>query len=370
MSKLISMLKSHFTPKPLTWEAYMGDWKEVVDIPEGNDSTLYKMQKCDIPKHDYNTVSTIRDSQQQYGVLKLEELGALLAHHCVAIEQIRNKPNIGYFADCDARSRGFKTIAREDIKNIEGSLFPQVQINSEIDFILSSPGGNIAATVELMDAVRTRFTQLSFLLPGSAYSGATMLALTGDEIIMQSFAGHLSPINPIVNGFDTYIGKQMLRTCKFYSIVVPWAVKHLPEVQIKGNGVTKKTMTYLERLIVKTVRFYLGRHMFKTDKLPLVERLKTKYKIRKIVNFLSDFKRHLIHQMPFRSQELIDVGLPVKNAERPLEDHLRIIRNICEEITQTKYYNGNTGFFVRKIYFSGQGCYYLSYLADVKNSHS
>jgi hypothetical protein len=368
MGKLISMLKSLFTPKPLAWEAYMGDWKEFVDIPKSNDSTLYKITKCIIPKHDYNTVLTIRDSKQQYGNPNLIELCNLLIFHCAEIEKLRNKPNLGYYADCDELwARGYRSISGEDVKHIEGVLLHKVQAATEVDFILSSPGGNIAATAELMKTVRKKFNQLSFLLPGSAYSGATMLALTGDEIIMQSFMGHLAPINPMVNGFDTYIGKQMLRTCNFYSIVAPWAVKHLAEAQIKGNNVTKKTMVNLERFVVKTAKFYLGGHMFKVDKLPLVAKLKTKYKISKIVNFLSDFKRHLSHQIPFFSQELINVGMPVKNAEQPLDDQLRIIRNICEEITQNAWNDGSNEFFIRKIYFSGQDCYYLCYVAHKNN---
>ncbi len=120
----LAKLKTLFKSKPPAWEAYLGDWKELVDIPEGNDFTLYKIEKVDIPKHDYNTVFTIRDSKQQYGGLKLEELGALLVQHCAEIELMRNKPNIGYFADCDEWSQGFRAIIREDVKHIEGTLFP------------------------------------------------------------------------------------------------------------------------------------------------------------------------------------------------------------------------------------------------------
>jgi hypothetical protein len=156
----------------------------------------------------------------------------------------------------------------------------------------------------------------------------------------------------------------MLKTCKFYSIVAPWAVKHLPEAKIRENNVTKKILTYLERLVVKTARFYLGKYMFKADRLPLLERLKVKLNIRRIVRFLSDFKKHLTHEMPFLSQELRDLGLPVKTADRLLDDKLRIIRNICEEITQTRWRNNDTEFFVRKIYFCGKDCYYLTYSAN------
>ena len=354
------MLK--FKPLELTWEKYMGGWKEYVDIPTGNDFTLYKADNCDIPKHDYDNVFSIRESKQQYGCPNLTELINLLIYQCSEIATMRNKPNIGYYADAGQWAKGYRELHSEDIKHIEGALLRQIpSAITSIDFILSSSGGFIEASVKCTDVIRRRFKQLSVLLPGSTYSAAVLMALAGDELIFQSFAAHLAPINPRINGFDSYIGKKMLRVCGFYSLVAPWAVKHLPEAQIKANNVTMQTLISVENFVTQTAQRNLAKYLFKVDTLSLINRIKARQKISRIVKFLSNFKQHLSHIVPFLPKDLMAIGLPVKLAEASLDARLRIIRNICEEITTNCWSNEKNEFFVRKLYFSGTECYMLQF---------
>lgn len=119
---------------------------------------------------------------------------------------------------------------------------------NEIDFILSSPGGHIDSALKIVRIIRERFEQLSFLLTGATHSAATMLSFSGDEILMHSYA-NMSPINPRINGFDTYNGKKIYREAKFYSWCMPWVLKHLNEARILDNGVTMKTLKDAEKLV-------------------------------------------------------------------------------------------------------------------------
>lgn len=107
--------------------------------------------------------------------------------------------------------------------------------------------------------------------------------------------------------------------------------------------------------------FNLTRYLFKVHMLPLLERIKTRRKIKKIVRFFSDFSKHWTHDMPFFIKELTAIGLPVKKVDGMLEEKLRAIDNICEEITSTKWHNGSHYFYVRKIYFSGNRWITLNY---------
>ena len=70
------------------------------------------------------------------------------------------------------------------------------------------------------------------------------------------------------------------------------------------------------------------------------------------MNFFTDFSKHWTHDMPFFSERLLSVGLPIKKAYTALDEKLRKIDNICEEITTSKWHNGSNSYYVRKIYFS------------------
>lgn len=71
----------------------------------------------------------------------------------------------------------------------------------EIDVIIHSPGGSPEATESLVDLLRKRFTSIRFIIPSIAKSAATMLAMSGNEIILGTDA-ELGPTDPqmIING--------------------------------------------------------------------------------------------------------------------------------------------------------------------------
>ena len=64
-----------------------------------------------------------------------------------------------------------------------------------LDVMLHSPGGSPTATESIVDLLRSRFSPIRFLVPHTAKSAATMLALSGDEIFLGE-AAELGPIDP------------------------------------------------------------------------------------------------------------------------------------------------------------------------------
>ena len=357
----ILLIQSLFMNSEVTWERYMGDFKEQSNIQEQDDLTLNNMGLSEFRKFNYDNTFSIYESTQKYGNPTLQELGSLLCFHCSEIEAIREKINIGYYAHSGPEANGYVSIDTEDCDHIEGLILGKKFSDTKIiDFILSSPGGLIEPSLELSKKLRHNFTELSFLLPGATYSAASALTFIGDEIIMQSNA-FLGPINPRVNGFDTYIGKKIYNRVRLYSIFCPWALKHLPDAQIIQNKVTKKTLESLEEEVYMEMTSRLSKYLFKVHKLPFIQKLKTKEKIKSIVNFLVNFERHHTHVMPFLSDELISIGLPIKKADSLLDEQLRKIRNICKAITTTKWDQGGKSYYVRKIYFSSTAWYTLHY---------
>ena len=89
-----------------------------------------------------------------------------------------------------------------DISDIDGftDLVQSVNGKSDsVDVLLHSPGGQPDATERIVHILRNKFKEVHFIVPHSAYSAATMLALSGDSITLHPSAT-LGPIDPQING--------------------------------------------------------------------------------------------------------------------------------------------------------------------------
>lgn len=64
-----------------------------------------------------------------------------------------------------------------------------------IDILLHSPGGQAEAAEAIVKLLRVKKRHIRFLIPNLAQSAATMLAMAGDEIVMDTDA-ELGPIDP------------------------------------------------------------------------------------------------------------------------------------------------------------------------------
>lgn len=66
---------------------------------------------------------------------------------------------------------------------------------AEIDVLLHSPGGQAEAAEAIVKLLRSKKRRIRFIIPNLAQSAATMLAMAGDEILMETDA-ELGPIDP------------------------------------------------------------------------------------------------------------------------------------------------------------------------------
>ena len=64
-----------------------------------------------------------------------------------------------------------------------------------IDLLIESIGGDALTSWRLISLLRTSFKKVNVLVPHSAFSAATLLALGADEIVMGRY-GCLGPIDP------------------------------------------------------------------------------------------------------------------------------------------------------------------------------
>src|ERR1019366_7075492 len=73
--------------------------------------------------------------------------------------------------------------------------------SDDIDILLETPGGIAEVTVDIMRLLRPRFKRVAFIVPNRAMSAGTILAMHGDEILMDHRSA-LGPIDPQFLGND------------------------------------------------------------------------------------------------------------------------------------------------------------------------
>lgn len=75
-----------------------------------------------------------------------------------------------------------------------------------IDVLIQSPGGLAEAAERIVHLLRARFSSIRFIIPHSAFSAATMLATSADELVLDDTSA-LGPIDPQIQFRDPQTGQ-------------------------------------------------------------------------------------------------------------------------------------------------------------------
>jgi len=204
-----------------------------------------------------------------------------------------------------------------DLSDVDGftDLINSVKGNGSIDVLLHSPGGRPDATERLVGLLRERFDEVNFLIPHSAYSAATMLALSGNSIILHPSA-ILGPIDPQINGVPARSIKRGFEKAK------ERIIKEGPEALPAYIPLIEKYSLELlelcedsEKLSKELVSTWLKKDMFKGEQ-------NVDKKIKKAVSYFSDYDTHLMHSRPLPMDKLTAFGLKIELADNTLQDLL------------------------------------------------
>lgn len=114
-----------------------------------------------------------------------------------AIEQTTNRPLIVYASACTSSGKPVPPVmlmldATDKIgfKTVTDSIDPP-----NLDILIHSPGGYAEAAESIVQQLRGKYSSIRFIVPSYAKSAATMLVMSGDEILMDRDA-ELGPIDP------------------------------------------------------------------------------------------------------------------------------------------------------------------------------
>lgn len=241
------------------------------------------------------------------------------------IEKIRGRPLLVYATKfIDGALPG--TPNQIDLPDVDGftDLVNSVTGSDSIDVLLHSPGGRPDATERIVGILRNKFKHVHFLIPHSAYSAATMLALSGDSILLHPSAT-LGPIDPqlgiptkdgavrfvpaksILNGFTK--AREVIK--KEGPDALPAYIPLIEKYSLDLFELCEDS----EKLSKDLVSSWLKRYMLAGEE-------NATKKIKKAVSFFSDYDQHKIHSRPLMSDKLKDLGLKVESATGDLRDLL------------------------------------------------
>ena len=231
-----------------------------------------------------------------------------------AIEGLRNRPLLIYSSKFINALPG--TPNNIDISDIDGftDLVQSIRGKSKsVDVLLHSPGGQPDATERIVHILRNDFEEVHFIVPHSAYSAATMLALSGDSITLHPSAT-LGPIDPQINGtparsikrgFDKV--KEIIKTegPEALPAYIPLIEKYsLDLLEICEDS---------EKLSKELVSNWITDFMLKGKE-------KHQGQVKDSVEYFSDYDTHLLHSRPLVINKLKKFDLNIYQSEDPLTE--------------------------------------------------
>lgn len=232
------------------------------------------------------------------------------------VKQLTGRPLLVYatafHAPHKAQIRPVAPFLTIDISDKDGFKEIMENVNSdEVDIFLHSPGGSAEATESIVKLLRSKFKKVRFVVTGTAKSAATMLALSGDSILMDKSA-ELGPIDPQVPIRGRYssagsIKEQFNRAALELAqdparlpVWIPILEQFAPCLLVDCDNFIKLAKTL--------VQDWMMMYMFQNKK-------GAQAKARKIAKYLTDEKRTLSHARRVDAEQLRKLGAIIELLE-------------------------------------------------------
>jgi hypothetical protein len=184
-----------------------------------------------------------------------------------------------------------------------------------LDLILHSPGGSLAAAESLVTYLRSKFGHIRVIVPQLAMSAATMVACAADTIVLGKHS-FLGPIDPQVT-VNTKLGPRMIpaqaileqfelakRECADPAKLAAW----LPMLEQYGPDLLVQC-EHASDLSEELVREWLARYMFKRERSGEV-------KAARIAEWLADHGLWKSHNRHIPREALRRKGLKIEPLEK------------------------------------------------------
>ena len=187
--------------------------------------------------------------------------------------------------------------------------------NTQLDLILHSPGGSPVAAEAIVKYLRKKFTHIRVVVPQGAMSAGTMLACSGNSILLGKHS-FLGPVDPQFI-LQTPLGNRMVpaqaildqfelakKECRDSQNLGPW----LPILSQYGPGLLIECKNAID-LSQKLVKEWLAEYMFSGQS-------RAAYKASIVARKLAEHKAHKSHARHLSRDDCKKLGLVVEDLEQ------------------------------------------------------
>ena len=230
------------------------------------------------------------------------------------IEKIRKRPLIAYVTSIRP---GTQVQMATDVIPFFIKEINKIKDSDSIDLLILSNGGDPLVSWRIISILREKFKKIGILVPYTANSAATLLALGADEIIMHPFA-NLGPLDPQLNYQDEN-GK--IKTIGYEDIVKYF--DFMKEIGTNNEVIIQQSIEKLTKELPPTLIGFAKRSstlgLTMCQKLLLTHMTDTT-KAKKIADTLNNNYYH--HGYPLPKKEAEEIGLPIIKNDKLIEDLL------------------------------------------------
>jgi len=189
----------------------------------------------------------------------------------------------------------------------------------KIDIYLETPGGSGEAAEEIVRYLRKTFDEVSFVISGEAKSAGTILALSGDEILMTE-TGSLGPIDAQIR-----IGRSVMSAYDYMEWVEgkrkeaeenkflnPFDATMVAQITPGELGMVFHSLEFAKDLVVEWLMNYKFKKWDVTEKrkMPVTREMK-ETRAREIAGELTNHSKWRSHGRSIKIDNLEGIGLKV-----------------------------------------------------------
>lgn len=256
------------------------------------------------------------------------------------IEQLTGRPLICYVSQTNNLDP--KVPAHIDHNDLVGfgDLVQGID-GSAVDVLIVSNGGIPEAAERIVRLLRGNFETVRFIVPAHAYSAATLICLSGNEILMDNL-GTLGPIDPQIGGVPARtIIRAFENIEKRLKVEGPAALSAYLPLLKNYDLHTLEICKTAQDLSEELARTFLSRYMLKCpDQDPRVV---------KIVDDLSNFDKNKSHARSIDRGSAREMGIIVNDIES-IDGLQPLVRSL---FNQYELFFDKTGFY--KLYENSRG---------------
>ena len=264
--------------------------------PQPDPSELERIPVSYQELHDYfKSLKTVNPYLLRRETMKRIEEATGRPLICYATKTHNRQQNEPTFID-DGDLTGFQDL----VNSVDGQ---------QVDVFLISNGGSPESTERIVRLIRDKFESVRFVIPGNAFSAATLMCFAGDEILMDQ-AATLGPIDPQLNGVPARAIRRAIQELeKRLKQEGPGALTVYMPLIAKYDLHTLEICKSAQELSEELARCWLSTYMLKCDE--------DDERVKKAVKSFASYDVHKSHGRSIDRAKAAEFGLVVNNMETP-----------------------------------------------------